>query len=658
MTPELKLDFKRSSYTGWTRETWVDLAEKMIAALQPWYTEGRGGLAFPRPYREVDASLVNDEQLRETFHHMEGWTRTRPLVAAWMVGTGRDKLVIGGKEVDIRQEFIDGFLSASDPKSPDYISERFGVAQWIAELSIAAYGLWIARDKVWNALSQAQKDQISTWLNSGFKHKIPDNNWNLFTVLTCYVLKDLGCEYDERVYVGNYNRANEFYLDEGWYVDGLLARGFSIEQYNAWMFHYYLPAFVQISKEEEPERKTRIIYRLRAFLEAYKDFFAKNGGFPMWGRSLFYKPGVLIPFVMAEILGCSPLTHGQSRRLVSGYMDYLVKNNYFDQDMLPIMGYLVENHGQLDSYSIKGSAYWGASAFLNLLLPAEHPFWTAPEEPLRVETESYVRNIKPVSLQVTGDHATGEVQMINHRAWHMNDRPATRYGVKYTKFCYSSHFGFDVKRPAEGYNCDCMIQVSPDGVKYSHRVVPNFIALGERSGASWHYPFSGAPSTSYPFAEYDESAKITTHTYLKGSCQLRAHLIETEKPLAAFREGGYAVDFDGPLPEVIAGPDYVAVWNGEKGAFIRNLYGFAAPMSREEILRDTARENIYKDQSATPALRGGRIEAGAKIVVSFSGTFFRREDLDGLVKLVKGASVEGKTVSVQFADGEKREIKF
>ena len=30
----------------------------------------------------------------------------------------------------------------------------------------------------------------------------------------------------------------------------------------------------------------------------------------MWGRSWFYKPGILIPFVLAEILGCSPLSPG------------------------------------------------------------------------------------------------------------------------------------------------------------------------------------------------------------------------------------------------------------------------------------------------------------------------------------------------------------
>ena len=503
MKRTLRKDFARSSFTGWTRETWADLAERMIAALQPWYTAGKGGLAVPQPYREVEKSLADDQELRAAFYGMEGWTRSRPLVASWMAGTGQDTLRIEGEDVDIGREFIDGFLSASDPGSPDYIGSRFGSAQWVPEVSIAAYGLWIAREKAWDPLTPAQKDQIATWLRSSLGHKIPDNNWNLFPVMTSYVLKSLGCDYDREYCRARYERAEEFYLDGGWYLDGLPARGFSIEQYNPWMFHFYLPSFLQMSAEDDPDHRKQILERLRAFLESYKDFFADNGGFPMWGRSWFYKPGLLIPFVLAEILGCSPLTPGQSRRLVSGYMKHIVENGYFDPDMLPIMGYFTENHGLLDYYSSKGSSYWGSAAFVNLLLPADHSFWTAPEEPLRVEVESYARNVEPVGLQVIGDKATGEVQMLNHRVWHMDDRPVTRYGVKYAKFCYSSHFGIDVKRGEDGYGCDSMIQVSPDGRKYSHRVIPNFVALGDRSGASWHYPFSGAPSTFYPFTEGD-----------------------------------------------------------------------------------------------------------------------------------------------------------
>jgi len=660
MKPILKKDFTHSPYTGWTRRTWVDLAERMIAALQPWYTNGQGGLAFPQPYRQVEKSLPQDEQVRASFYAMEGWTRTRPLVASWLMGAGHDVMRIGDRDVDLRREFIEGFLSVSDPGSPDYISGRFGRNQWIPEVSIAAYGLWLAREKVWNPLSPAEKGQIAAWLRSSVdpKFKILDNNWHLFQVLTGHILGDLGCDYDRQLCLDRYARAEEFYLDEGWYLDGTEEKhGFAVEQYNPWMFHFYLPALVQISTGLEPRHREDIIQRLRAFIAAYQDFFAANGGFPMWGRSWFYKPGILIPFVLAEMLECSPLSPGQSRRLVSGYMNYLIENNYFDQDMLPIMGYLTENHGLIDYYSVKGSAYWGSSAFVCLLMPEDHPFWSAPEEPLRVEAESYARNVTPVGLQIIGDKAAGETQAINHRVWHAGDEPHTRYGAKYAKFSYSSHFGIDVKRGEDGYGPDCMIQVSPDGAKYSHRMAPYFGGLGERGGLSWHYPLLGEPAGSYPFAAGIDSVKITTRIHAKGSCQVRIHLIETAVPLAVFREGGYAVDFTGD-PEVIVGPDHAAVWNGSKGAFIRNLHGFVRALSREEVLADVRKENTYAEKSATPVIIGGELPPGQAIVVSLSGTFFAREALDALVNSVKGVTVGGDTVTVRFADGTEAAVRF
>ena len=232
----------------------------MIASLQPWYTPGKGGLAFPQPYRQVEKSLPEDEQVRASFYAMEGWTRTRPLVASWLAGTGRDVIRVGNRDIDLRRDFIEGFLSVSDPGSPDHISERFGRNQWIPEVSIAAYGLWLAREKAWDPLPPAQKDQIAAWLRSSVdpKFKIPDNNWHLFQVLTGHILGDLGCDYDRQLCRDRYAHAEEFYLDEGWYLDGPGEKhGFAVEQYNPWMFHFYLPALAQISSQLEPRHKDR-----------------------------------------------------------------------------------------------------------------------------------------------------------------------------------------------------------------------------------------------------------------------------------------------------------------------------------------------------------------------------------------------------------------
>ena len=38
--------------------------------------------------------------------------------------------------------------------------------------------------------------------------------------MTCYVLESLGCDYDKEYCEAGYHRAEEFYLGEGWYIDG------------------------------------------------------------------------------------------------------------------------------------------------------------------------------------------------------------------------------------------------------------------------------------------------------------------------------------------------------------------------------------------------------------------------------------------------------
>ena len=129
--------------------------------------------------------------------------------------------------------------------------------------------------------------------------------------------------------------------------------------------------------------------------------------------------------------------------------------------------------------------------------------------------------------------------------------------------------------------------------------------------------------------------------------------------MAAFREGGYAVDFTGgSLREVIVGQDHAAVWNGFKGSFIRNLHGFSGVLSGEKTLEDMEKENTHAEKSATPVIIGGEIPPGLTVVVSLSGTFFTRDRLGSLLGLVQGVSVDGRKVAVRFADGSKEEMEF
>ncbi|MFC1619593.1 DUF2264 domain-containing protein [Candidatus Neomarinimicrobiota bacterium] len=658
-TPE---DPVLSPYTGWNRERWIELAGRMIAAIQPYVTPGKGGLALPNPVKWQDAYLPEPEKMG-SFYLMEGYTRTRLLLATYLAGTGETDLTINGKRINLVDQFIEGLLSASEPNHPEYIGDRYGNSQYIAETSGVALALYIARETIWKSMTDKQREQVSQWMFSTTGRKVPHNNWYLFVANTHCVLKALGEHYDQWELESCLEQIKDFYIGDGWFMDGDLKRGYSIDQYNAWGFHHFLPAYV-FMKSVDQEWEEWIVIRLREYLLSFRLFFSANGSIPMWGRSWTYRPAMTAPFIWGELLGISPLVPGESRRLVSGQMKYYLEHGYFQDDLTPTMGYVGENLELIEPYSQYGSPYWGSAVFLSLLLPPDHPFWQSKEEPLPVERESYTVAQPEIGITVTGNHDTGEVQFINHRSWHQKEGPKTKYAKKYTNFSYSSHFGIDLQRTECGYNCDSMFSISPDGRKFSQRIIPHFVTLEGDYGASYHYPLSG-----FPFREEggdifaadegveemeDRSVKITTQIYLKDFCQIRVYSLESRRELAAIKEGGFALNYSDGVPDSFVDDEIVAFWDGERGSFIKSLSGFAGPADPAVLLKNTDNHHTLGGRSVTPTLVGEALQPGLHVFVSLSGTWFgEKEDFRSKAGIVRSVDLSTDRVVVEFSDGSE-----
>jgi hypothetical protein len=660
-TPE---DRVLSPYTGWSRERWIELAERMIVAIQPYLTPGKGGLALPNPVRWQDAFLPEPEKM-QSFYWMEGFSRSRLLLASYMTGTGQTTITTNDSTVDILDQLIEGLLSASDPKHPEYIGDRYGNRQYIAETSAVALAIYIARDLVWNKMTAAEREQVSRWMFSATGHSIPHNNWYLFVANTHCVLRALGEQYDANELAECLEKIKSFYIGDGWFMDGDLSRGYSVDQYNAWGFHHFLPAFVFMDSVER-EWQDWIKDTLATYVRCFSRFVGANGALAMWGRSWAYRPALTAPFIWAELLEVSPLKPGESRRLVSGQMKYYLEHGYFQDNLTPTMGYSGENLELIEPYSQYGSPYWGSAAFLSLVVPRLNAFWRDPEEPLQVEREHYVVREPSIGMLVAGNHETGEVQIINHRAWHQKETADTKYAKKYTNFCYSSHFGIDLRRDKNGYNCDNMFSVSSDGETYSQRIIPHFIELRDNSGASYYYPLSGFPfQKEEEQKEYsadrnsdvheDQAVRITTRIFLKDFVQLRIHILESDRELATVREGGFAVNYFNGEPDLIVEPDMMAVWDGARGSFIKSLYGFKGTAIQDELLKQVDNHNTLGGQSVTPTLVGGAVQPGKTVYASLSGTWFdQREKISEIAGLVHQLQVSEEDVRVVFNDGSEQ----
>jgi hypothetical protein len=661
-------NFTLSPFTGWTRDRWIELAEKMIAAIQPYYTERKGGLKIPNPVRWMDPFLPDPEGMKN-FYLMEGYTRTRSLEANWMAGTGKTSLEVNGKLINIQDQFIEGLLSASDPESPDYIGDLYDNNQWIAEIASLTTAIYTLKDLVWAKMSDKERKQVGDWIRSILKRKIPHNNWYTFIANANYVLKALGEEYDPEGLKNCMKNIKNFYLGNGWFIDGGPERGFSVEQYNPWGFHYFLPAFVYMG-ENDPELKGWITEALQEFIKRYIYFFGANSSVAMWGRSWAYRPAMVYPFIWGEILDVSPLSSGVVRRLVSGQMQFYIDHDYFDKNMLPTMGWAGENLDLIDPYSQYGSPYWGAAVFSNLLLPEDHKFWTEKEMPLPVEKESYVISEKTIGMQVIGNNETGEVQIVNHRCWHQKEGPFTKYAKKYTNFSYSSEFGVDIKRTENGYNCDNMFSITTDGKKFSQRIIPFFIKLDDNYGASCYYPLSGFPFVSAEDAKVfsadkkieikeDKSIKITTQIYIKDFCQIRFHTLETDKSLISVREGSFPVNYFDGQPEAIIKDNMIAFFHKNRGSFIKALFGFKGTADASDLMKNVENSNTMGGKSVTPVLTGSSLNPGTHIFISISGTWIgSKTKLDNLINIVKNVTVNDTKAVVEFNDGSSYSFRI
>ena len=70
----------------------------------------------------------------------------------------------------------------------------------------------------------------------------------------------------------------------------------------------------------------------------------------------------------------------------------------------------------IEGYSCGGSPYMIGKAFSALLLPPEHPFWTAEEKPLPVEQQDFSIAIPVAGFLLDGEKQGGQIQLINHKS--------------------------------------------------------------------------------------------------------------------------------------------------------------------------------------------------------------------------------------------------
>ncbi|MCC9305995.1 DUF2264 domain-containing protein [Kitasatospora sp. RB6PN24] len=546
-----------SPYTGWTRAHWEAAADGLLESVTRFAGPEQALIALPGERPSISGRRSDA---------LEGYARTFLLAAFRVAGAGGAdpngllRRYGQGLAAGTRTPTAEGDLADGDPVSWPGIADRH---QALVEAASIAVGLRLTRPWLWDTLDQPTREQVRAWLAPGLRPSPVDNNWWLFPAMVGGFLVEAGLDHDgagQRAVDRGLERIEQWYLGGGWYTDG---RPRAFDHYNGWALHLYPVLHAHLTGDQ----RLLDTYgpRLAAHLAGHARTFGADGAPVHQGRSLAYRFAAAAPLWAGALTGHTPLSAGTTRRLASGALRYFIDGGALDADGLLTLGWFGRYPAMVQTYSGPASPYWAAKGFLGLLLPADHPVWTAVEEPGPAETADAVTALPQPGWLIQSTAADGLVRLHNHGS---DDQPADQVlpdNPLYARLAHSTATG-----PAFVGAPDNHIGLVAHG-ELSERGRIRPLGAGAGWAASAHHPRAGGrelPDTT-----------ITSLVLASGADEVRAHLVCGAEPGTEVRHSGWAAAgataterVDGPRARVTAtGPGGVRLTS-----VLQNVHGFTA----------------------------------------------------------------------------------
>ncbi|NDV81789.1 DUF2264 domain-containing protein [Bacteroides sp. 51] len=359
-----------SPLTGMTRRHWMDAATYLLDGAFSYIDSLDSPMKFPKQLDKVYPK--NDGQIPT--EKLEGLCRTL-FVAAPLLRENPDLELNGIKVADYYRHQI---LNLINPESPGFIKHRpenGGPSQNLVEFGALAISLSIIPEVIWEPFTQEQKDALAATMISYGDGPTVDSNWKFFNIFVLSFFKDQGYTINEELLIKYVTEALAFYRGQGWYNDSP-----AYDYYSMWAFQMYGPVWAQLyGNKYYPEYARQFMSNLRDLADNYPYMFNKEGQMNMWGRSICYRFGSVVPFAMLGFLEDSSINYGWMRRIASSTMLQFLKNPDFLEDNVPSLGFYGPFAPAVQIYSCRGSVYWAGKVFMALLLPEDNVFWTAKE---------------------------------------------------------------------------------------------------------------------------------------------------------------------------------------------------------------------------------------------------------------------------------------
>ena len=455
-----------------TKQDFQQLMLRIVTPLKPLYSRGGARLRIGH----TGATYGRDAIELEAF--------SRPLWALAPFWMG------GGREPELEEIYRRGLTAGTDPKNPEYWGDTGDYDQCFVEMAAIACAILEVPQIVWDPLTPEQKHNLAAWLDSINHHKIPECNWQFFMILVNLALDSVGMPCDMENARRGLDKVESYYQGDGWYTDGASPQK---DYYIPWAMQYYGVLYCAFMGKRDPERARRFADRAVTFGRQFALWFDQNGAALPFGRSLTYRFGQCAFYAACIFAGIEPLPLPVMKGILVRNLQWWMEKPIFDRDGVLTIGYCYPQMYMAERYNAPGSPYWGLKTFLLLALPDDHPFWSAPAAPLPQLPALQALPYADMLMQRLPDgqvnaYAAGVCELYGHG----------QFPEKYSKFVYSTRFGFSASRSATVLHQaapDSMLAFVVDDYVFVRRSSQSHQVLPDRVVSSWS-PFTGIQVTS------------------------------------------------------------------------------------------------------------------------------------------------------------------
>ena len=363
------------------RELWAGILYQMAAPVLSNMSEGK-----LQENMLVELSPTWDGRDKRVTY-MECFGRLMAGLAPWL-SLPDDDTAEGIQRKQLREWALKSYAQSVDPESKDYLLWRkegqpLVDAAYIAESFLRGY------DALWVPLDDLTKQRYIAEFQQLRRVDPPYTNWLLFSSTVECFLKKAGAQTDYYRITSALRKVDEWYVGDGWYSDG---EDFAFDYYNSFVIH---PMYVECLEVMTNGGKQNIwnvkggnfpnaLKRMQRFGMILERFVSPEGTFPVFGRSITYRTGVLQPLALLSLRGWLPkeLPAGQVRAAMTAVIQRMFGDNRnFNAEGYLTLGFNGSQPNISDWYTNNGILYLASLAFLPLGLPADAPFWTDAPQP-------------------------------------------------------------------------------------------------------------------------------------------------------------------------------------------------------------------------------------------------------------------------------------